>query len=88
MKIKKNFMLRSVAGESIVIAVGDAAKDFGGMIKLNETGAFLWKQLESDSTEDALVKAMLGAYETDEETAKKDVKAFISALEKAELIEK
>ena len=42
MKIKEGFILREVAGNYIVVAVGSAVKQFNGVITLNETGAFLW----------------------------------------------
>ena len=45
MKIKNGFILRNVSDAYVVVAVGEAAKDFNGMITLNETGAFLWKTL-------------------------------------------
>ena len=46
MKIKSGFMLYEVAGSYVVVPAGDEPLDFNGMVTLNETGAFLWKQLE------------------------------------------
>ncbi len=86
MKIKEGFILREVAGNYIVVAVGSAVKQFNGVITLNETGAYLWKQLEKGCEEEQLVSALLSEYEVDEETAKKDVKAFIEKLSVANLI--
>ena len=76
MKIKKGFILREVAGNNIVVAVGDAVKSFNGVINVNETGAFLWKLLENDTTEEKLVTALLEEYDVDEELAKKELKTF------------
>lgn len=87
MKIKKNFILREVAGSFLVVAVGNAVKEFGGMVNLNETGAFLWKLLENGSTEELMVEALLKEYDVDCETAKKDVGAFINKLKEAKLVE-
>mgnify|MGYP000829823905 CR=1 FL=1 len=42
MKIKKGFVLRDVAGRSVVVATGAAAKKFRGMIMLNDTGKEIW----------------------------------------------
>lgn len=86
MKIKNGFILREVAGSYLVVAVGEAVKTFKGIINLNETGAFLWKQLEKDATEEDLVKALTAEYEVAEETAKKDVKLFVQKLQEAQLI--
>lgn len=86
MKIKKGYLLREVAGENVVIAVGEAAQDFKGMIRLNPTGAFLWKLLESDTDESAMLAAMLDKYDIDEDTAKRDIAAFVSSVKGAGLI--
>ncbi len=86
MKIKDGFILREVAGSYIVVAVGAAVKEFNGVINLNETGAFLWKQLEKGCTEEELTGALLSEYEVEEEIAKKDAKSFIEKLTEAGLI--
>ena len=70
-----------------MVAVGDAVKSFNGVINVNETGAFLWKLLENDTTEEKLVTALLEEYDVDEELAKKDVNAFINKLAEAGLTE-
>ncbi|MBQ5649561.1 MAG: PqqD family protein [Clostridia bacterium] len=87
MKINKGFLMREVAGENVVIAVGEAAKSFKGMIHLNPTGAFLWKLLEKDTDEAAMLSAMLDAYETDKETAENDIRAFVGSIRAAGLLD-
>ena len=87
MKIKKGFMLREVAKNYVVVAVGEASKEFNGIINLNETGAFLWKQLIDDNTVDGVVAALLNEYDVSEETAKKDVELFINKLKEAKILE-
>lgn len=87
MKIKAGYMLRSVAGQNVVVPVGKAALDFNGMINLNESGAFLWKTMSEDTTEPLLVDALLNEYDVDEERAKADVQAFVKKMRKANLID-
>lgn len=87
MKIKSGFILREVAGNYIVVAVGEAVKQLNGVINLNETGAFLWKQLEKGATEEQLKTALLSEYEVSEEIAERDVKTFVSSLINANLIQ-
>ena len=86
MKIKDGFILREVAGNTIVVAVGNTVKEFNGVINLNPTGAFLWKILQNGAEKEDLVKALLGEYEVDEQTAEKDVEAFIGRLQQANLV--
>ena len=86
MKIKDGFILREVAGSYIVVAVGDRAKDFNGIINLNETGAFLWERLSKGADENQLKDALLAEYDVDENTAAADIKNFVSKLEEAGLL--
>lgn len=87
MKIKEGYLLRQVAGSNIIVAVGDEAVNFDGIKTLNETGAFLWKQLEVETNEENVVKALMDEYEVDEETAKADVSEFVNLLINNGLIE-
>ena len=87
MKIKEGYILRSVAGSNIVVAVGDEAASFDGIRTINETGAFLWKVIEQGTTQDALVDALVEEYEVDRETAKEDVSEFVNLLINNGLIE-
>ena len=80
MKIKEGYLLRQVAGRSVVLPV-DSGLNLNMMITLNDTGAFLWKQLETETDEEALVAALLKAYEVDEKTAHGCVADFVKKLD-------
>lgn len=86
MKIKDNYMLRKVADCYVVVPIGAAVAEFNGMINLNDVGAFLWQLLETETTFDAVLAAMLEEYEVDEALAKSDLERFIKELEDANLI--
>ncbi len=87
MKIKPGYMLREVAGCSVVVAIGTDTMDFNGMINLNETGTFLWKLLEKGSTIEQLVDAVLEEYDIDKETANSDIFLFLNKMREAGLID-
>lgn len=80
MKIKKGFVVRKVGDEHIAVPVGERAKEFHGMIKLNETALFLWEFFTSEKTEEEAVAALLKDYEVSEEEAGKGVKEFIKLV--------
>jgi hypothetical protein len=86
MKINENFLLRDIAGQKVVLPVGEAAEKFNGMIRLNDTGIYLWTLLEQDTDEAALLSAMLRDYEIDEETARADIHRFVETLRKAGIL--
>lgn len=87
MKIKSGFMLRTVADNYIVVPVGEASKQFNGMITLNETSAFLWNFLMKGTTEEKLVDELMKTYDVSREIAIKDVKSFIYELEKINVLD-
>lgn len=88
MKLKSGFLLRQVGGQNIVVAVGEESKDFNGIIKLNDTGRFLWERLQKETDIKSLTSAMLSEYDIDEATAEADVSDFINSLKEADLLEK
>jgi len=85
MKIKDGFLLKEVAGNHVVLPVGKM--DFDGVITLNETGVFIWKQLENSTTREKILSAFLDVYEVSEEKAREDLDAFLQILIKADLID-
>lgn len=80
MKLKDGFILRSVAGQTVVLPTGEDL-DLNMMITLNDTGAFLWEKLENETSEAELTAALLAEYDVDEATAKSAVAAFVQKLE-------
>ena len=80
MKLKEGFLLRQVAGETVVIPTGDDL-DLNMMITLNETGKFLWERLEQGAEQKDLVAELLAEYDVDEETARISVDRFVKKLE-------
>ena len=87
MKIKKGFVVRTVGGEYVAVPVGERAKQFHGMLTLNESGAFLWSFFSEDRTKEDAVLALLEEYAVEKEVAQKDVEEFVSVLEKNGFLE-
>lgn len=80
MRISENFVLREIAGEYIIVPVGNATLNFNGLMTVNEVGQFIWQQLQNDITEEALVEKIIEEYDVDKETAKADTEEFIEKL--------
>lgn len=88
MKIEKEFVLREIAGDYVIIPTGKTVLEFNGLATINEVGVFLWKLLENEITEDELVTKLLEEYEVDEETARKDVDEFLDVLVANKVLER
>lgn len=87
MKIRDGFMLRNVAGQWVVVPLGERVVEFNGIMTLSESGALLWKLMANDVLEEELVRTVLEEYIIDEVTAKADVLEFITAIRERGLIE-
>lgn len=86
MKIKDGFILREVAGQWLVVPLGERVVEFNGMITLSESGALIWKALETESSVDDLVAKVLSEYDIDEATARADVDEFLGMMREKELL--
>ena len=58
-----------------------------GMIRLNDTGAFLWEQCRKETTKEQVLQAMAEKYEVDESVAADDLDRFLQQLRNAEILE-
>ncbi|BCS86571.1 MULTISPECIES: PqqD family protein [Prevotella] len=88
MKTKKGFNLRQICGENVIIAEGEENIDFSNIISMNESSAYLWKNIQDkDFSEDELVKLLTDEYEVDEVTAKSDVNCLVKSWLDAGIIE-
>ena len=82
MRIKKGFVLREVCGEQVIMGEGLGALDFGKLLCLNETAAWLWSRASEmgDFTVEALADALCGEYDVDAERARADVASIVGAV--------
>ena len=88
MKIKGDFMLREIAGQSIVVPLGNNVVSVNGIITLTESAVILWKKLENGvGGIDELTDALLNEYDVDRETALNSVEEFIGQLREKGMID-
>lgn len=83
MKINKEYVLREIAGDYIIIPVGKTVLEFNGLITVNEIGVLLWNMLQEEVTMDDLVKAVLREYDVEEAVARADIQEFLDKLTEA-----
>lgn len=80
MHVVPGFVVRQIAGETVAIPAGAAARALSGLLALNGSGKLLFELLQSPQTEDSLVQSLLEQYEIDEATARADVAEFLQTL--------
>ena len=77
MKINKGFELREMCGEHIIIGTGVENIDFSKVISLNESAAWLWREVEGkEFTPQSLAALLIEQYDVDEATALADATAL------------
>lgn len=87
MKISSNYVIREIAGDYIIVPIGQAVFDFQGLITVNEIGAFIWKLLqENDLTLNEIETAIKDEYEVESSIVKKDVIDFLNQLIKYRIL--
>ena len=82
MRIKKGYIIKKLGDGFVVVTVGQTSKDFNGLIRLNNAGAFLWQSImDGTDSRPKLINAMMARYEDlDEATAEADLGEFLDAV--------
>ena len=80
MKAANGFILREIAGDTILIPSGTAAQKFNGLVTVNALGSFIWEVLQQPVTLDELVARITEEYEVDAATARSDAEEFLAEL--------
>ena len=76
MRLNPDYVLRTVAGEALLVSEGVGRVDFNNMISLNGPAAWLWEKARDaggEFDEAVLVEWLTGEYEVDEAAAAADV---------------
>ena len=87
MKVKKDYILREIANEVVVVPTGKEAIRFNGMLTLNRSAKILFEALYQEQTKDSLVNLLLDTYDISQEQAIKDVDEFLLILEERKILE-
>ena len=89
MNIKKGFVLREVCGEHVIVGEGLGAVNFGKLLALNETAAWLWKQAQEmgEFTVESLANRLCEEYEVTTEQAQKDVADILANWREVGVVE-
>lgn len=80
MILNPKFKVTNIAGEYLVIPVGNENVSTADMICLNEATAFLLEQMKTPKTEQELVVLLTAEYDVDPETAATDIRETMKNL--------
>lgn len=89
MRIKKDFNLREVCGEYIIVAEGKENIDFCNIISMNESSAYLWKEIQNQDFEaEDLAELLVNQYDVDKATALRDATTLMQQWFDAGIVER
>lgn len=86
MKLKYDFAVREICGETVAVAIGEGSRVYHNIISLNETARDIFRLLQEGNDEDAIVAHMLTEYDVTEDKLRPEVQALIGKLREEGLI--
>ena len=84
MRLKECFLTQRIDDQQIMVSTDNTV--FKGIVKSNETAAFIIDTLKQDTSRDNIISAMLDAYDVDEETAAQGVDRILEQLREIDAI--
>ncbi len=87
MKLKYSFVLREVAGKSVAVAVGQDNAKFHGMVKMNHSGAFVFRMLQKGVKDvGEIIEAAMKEYAVSKQDAEPLVMDFVEQMRRGDLL--
>ena len=80
MRLSNNYVYHMSHGEAALIPTGDT--EFSGLVRGNKTLGVILELLQSDTTEEEMIRKLTERFNVTEETASRDVKRVLSELRK------
>lgn len=80
MKYNNNYVLKELAGDTILVYQNENEVNFSKIITLNDVSVVILKSLQEGLSQDKIIERILSEYEIDKETVANDVEEFIKKL--------
>lgn len=82
----KNYVLREIAGEAVLVTIGDGVADLCGIVKLNESAKVLWNKLQQGASKVEMENALIEKFHISNEKATEDVQKSLKLLEERGMV--
>ena len=73
---------RKTGNEYVLVPVANNIADMDSVYTLNETGAFIWEQIDGKKNVSEIIASLTEEYDIDKDTAAKDVIDFVGSMNK------
>ena len=82
MPINNNYMLKNVGNEYMIIPTSNTNVNFSKIFNINETAAFIFKNLQEERTKEEILELMSVEYDAPKDVLSADIDEFIKELKK------
>lgn len=86
-QVNSGYVVRQIADEFLLIPVKLQEAGEPQLAIMNETGKFLWEQLQNGCTVEALLRSMTEEYQVSEKEAMADIMEFLKDLKERKLLQ-
>jgi hypothetical protein len=77
-----SIVTRKTGNEYVLVPITNNIADMNSVYTLNETGAFIWDQMDGEKTLEEIISALTVEYDIDSANAETDVFSFIDNMSK------
>ncbi len=81
-KQSPSVVTRKTGNEYVLVPVADNIADMNSVFTLNETGAFIWEQIDGKNNINNIIQNLTAEFAIDRDTAEKDVQSFMDDMKK------
>lgn len=81
-----NYVLREIAGEAVLVSVGDGIADFCGIVTLNPSAKILWTCLLNGAGRTEISEALVNEFGISKEKAEEDAERALCLLKEHGMI--
>ena len=86
MKLKAQLVKREIAGDTILVPVGETTTKLQGLLTINETGTAIWDALPEAENEEAIVEQLYEMFDVERDVLRQDVHAFVAKLRELDIL--
>ena len=79
-KKKNKFVVREMGNELILVPLAGNVAKMNEMFTMNETGKFIWENIQENTTTDDIVNLLTQNFDIDETTARRDTENFVERI--------
>ena len=78
---------RKTGNEYVLVPITNNIADMNSVYTLNETGAFIWEQIDGKRSVEEIIVKLINEYDIDKQNAEADVFSFIENMNKYLIIQ-